>query len=259
MFLLTHNIDILLISETHFTSKSFFRIPHYITYHTNHPARTAHGGTAILIQNPIQHHLLNPYSQDYFQVTSIALEDPHGLATISTVYLPPKHTITPELLTAFYATLSHRFLSGGDYNAKHTDWGSRLTSPRGRVTAKTIERLNYRHLSSGEPTYWPTDRNKLPDLVDFCITKGISPDHILARSCFELSLDHTLVLITLSFETSLCTPHPSLCNKKTNWEIFRLLLSDHLDLNVPLKTPPTMRQQSTPLPTSFNGWLEFNI
>jgi hypothetical protein len=31
-------------------------------------------------------------------------------------------------------------------------------------------------------------------------------------------------------------PHPSLCNKKTNWEIFRLL-SDHLDLNVPLKTP----------------------
>jgi hypothetical protein len=76
------------------------------------------------------------------------------------------------------------FLAGGDYNAKHTDWGSSLTSPRGRVIAKTIERLNYRHLSSGEPAYWPTDRNKLPDLVDFCITKGISPNHVLARSCF---------------------------------------------------------------------------
>jgi exonuclease III len=105
MFLVAHNIDIPLISETHFTSKSSFRIPHYITYHTNHPAGTARGGTAILIKNSIQHHFLNPYRQDYFQATSIALEGPHGLITISAT-LPPKHTITHELLTAFYATLS---------------------------------------------------------------------------------------------------------------------------------------------------------
>jgi hypothetical protein len=89
MFLLTHNIDIL-ISETHFTSKSFFCIPLYITYHTNQPAGTASGGTAILIKTSIQHHLLNPYSQDYLQATSIALEGPHGLVTISAIYLPPQ-------------------------------------------------------------------------------------------------------------------------------------------------------------------------
>jgi hypothetical protein len=113
MFLHTYNIDILLISETHFTSKSFFHLPHYITYHTNHPARTARGGTAILIKNSIQHHLHNPYSQDYLQATNIALEGSHGLITISAVYLPSKHTITQELLSAFYATLGHRFLAGG--------------------------------------------------------------------------------------------------------------------------------------------------
>jgi hypothetical protein len=210
MFLLTHNIDILLTSETHFTSKCFFCLPHYITYHTNHPAGTARGGTAILIKNSIQHHLLNPYSQDYFQATSVALEGPHGLFTISAVYLSPKHTITHKLLSAFYATLGHRFLARGDYNTKHTDWGSGLISPRGRVVLKTMQCHNYRHLSSGEPTYWPTDGNKLPDLVDFCITKGISPNYVFAKSCFELSSDHTAVLITLSFETSLCTPYPSL-------------------------------------------------
>jgi hypothetical protein len=117
--------------------KSFFRLPHYITYHTNHPVGTARGGTAILIKNSIQHHLLNPYSQDYLEATSAALEGPHDLITISAVYLPTKHTITHEILTAFYATLGHRFLAGGDYNAKHIDWRSRLTSPRGRVIAKT--------------------------------------------------------------------------------------------------------------------------
>jgi hypothetical protein len=45
-------------------------------------AGTARGGTAILIKNSIQHHLLNPYSKDYLQATSIALEGPHGLITI---------------------------------------------------------------------------------------------------------------------------------------------------------------------------------
>jgi hypothetical protein len=83
-----------------------------------------------------------------------------------------------------------------------------------------MECHNYRHLSSGEPTYWPTDRNKLPDLVDFCITKGISPNYKFAKSCFELSSNHIPVFITLSFEISLHMPHPSLCNKKTNWEAF---------------------------------------
>jgi hypothetical protein len=76
---------IILISETHFTTKSFFRLPHYITYYTNHSTGTARGGTAILIKNSIKHHLLNPYSQDYLQATSIALEGPHGLVTISAV------------------------------------------------------------------------------------------------------------------------------------------------------------------------------
>jgi hypothetical protein len=52
--------------------------------------------------------------------------------------------------------------------------------------------------------------------VNFCVTKGISPDYISARSCFQLSSDHTHILITLSVETSLRSPHPSLCNNNTN-------------------------------------------
>jgi hypothetical protein len=37
-FLAIRNIDIALISATHFTQKSYLRIPHYTVYHTNHPA-----------------------------------------------------------------------------------------------------------------------------------------------------------------------------------------------------------------------------
>ncbi|PNF20480.1 RNA-directed DNA polymerase from mobile element jockey [Cryptotermes secundus] len=253
MFLLNHNIDILLISETHFTTKNFFRIPNYITYTTNHPAGTARGGTAIIIKCTIQHNPLNPFTQDYLQATSIALEGPNGLITISAVYLPPKYTITHDHLTSFYTSLGHKFLAGGDYNAKHTDWGSRLISPRGRTIQNFIERFHYNHHSSGEPTYWPTDRNKLPDLVDFCISKGIPHNSIAAKSCLELSSDHTPVLITLSFNISLRTPHPSLCNNKTNWELFHLLFTEHLDLHVPLKTPSDIEAAIN----SFNNLIQW--
>jgi exonuclease III len=48
---LDHNaIDILLVSETHFTERSYFKLPHYNAYFTNHPDNTAHAGTGIFIK-----------------------------------------------------------------------------------------------------------------------------------------------------------------------------------------------------------------
>jgi len=38
MFILNNQIDIMLISETHFTKKYYFKIPSYLIYHT-HPER----------------------------------------------------------------------------------------------------------------------------------------------------------------------------------------------------------------------------
>jgi hypothetical protein len=109
------------------------------------------------------------------------VEDSVGLLIISAVYLPPKHTVKQEQLEDFYNTLGRRFIAGGDYNAKHTDWVSRIITPRGREIFKTMERNNLKHLSTWEPTYWPSDKNNLPDLVDFCVTKGIPQDFAEAK------------------------------------------------------------------------------
>jgi hypothetical protein len=125
MFHLSHNIDVLLISKTHFT-KSYFRHPNYTTYHTNHPSGSARGGSAIIIKNSIKHKLLNSNN------------------------LPPKHTITHEHLSTFFSSLGHRFLTGGDYNTKHTIWGSRLNNPR------TYNPKNYRTPQLHAPILWLT-------------------------------------------------------------------------------------------------------
>jgi hypothetical protein len=57
------------------------------------------------------------------------VEDSIGLFTILAVYLPPKYTAKQEQLEDFYNTLGLRFIAG-DYNAKHTDWGSILITSR---------------------------------------------------------------------------------------------------------------------------------
>jgi hypothetical protein len=66
------------------------------------------------------------------------------------------------------------FLTGGDWNAKYKEWGARLITPKGRNLLHAINRQNCKYLSTGEPPYWPTDPNKLPDLLDFFILHGIT-------------------------------------------------------------------------------------
>jgi exonuclease III len=170
-FISIHNIAVMLISETQVTERSYLKLPTYTVHNTNHPAGTARGGTAIIIKKYIKHHQLNNWSQDFLQTASVSMENSVSLLTISAVYLPPKYKAKQEQLEEFYNSLRCRFMAGGDYNAKHTDWGSRLITPRGCKVLKTMERNNLKHLSTGEPTYWPSDRNKLPDVVDFVLQR----------------------------------------------------------------------------------------
>jgi hypothetical protein len=84
----------------------------------------------------------------------VSVVDSIGPLTISAVYFPPNPIVTYEQLDTYYNSLGKRFIAGGDYNAKHTAWGSRLITPRGWVVFKKMECLHLRHLSMGEPTYW---------------------------------------------------------------------------------------------------------
>jgi hypothetical protein len=71
LFLTLNHIDIFLISEMHFTSRSHFAIPGYNLSYTNHPDGTAHGGTAIFIKSSIAYYELLKYTEAEIQATSI--------------------------------------------------------------------------------------------------------------------------------------------------------------------------------------------
>ena len=52
-----------------------------------------------------------------------------------------RHSIRKEDYIEFFETLFNRFLAGADYNAKHTNWGSKLISPQGRQLKLAMDNM----------------------------------------------------------------------------------------------------------------------
>jgi hypothetical protein len=109
-------------------------------------------------------------------------------------------------------SISHLFL---------LQWGARLITPKGKNLLEAMNTQNCNYLSTGEPTYWPSDYNKLPDLLDFFIYKAITTNYIEIESNYELSSDHTPVIATLSTNVIYKQTIPTLATNRTNWNCFR--------------------------------------
>jgi hypothetical protein len=128
---LDHNgIDILLVSETLFTDRSCFKIPHYNAYFTNHPDNTAHAGSGILVKNSISHYELPKFGKNFLQATTIKVKIKTYEIAVAVVYCPPRRNIKEENFFEFFPTLGNKFIAGGDYNCKNSLWGSRLTTTK---------------------------------------------------------------------------------------------------------------------------------
>ena len=52
-----YQVDIVLISETHFASTHFWKKLGYSAYSVNHPSDNARGGAAILVRNELRHYI----------------------------------------------------------------------------------------------------------------------------------------------------------------------------------------------------------
>jgi hypothetical protein len=131
--------------------------------------------------------------------------------TITTVYCPPRHNLKQDHFATFFQTLGPKFIAGGDYSSEHTLWDSRLITTKGRELSKVIQEHNYSFLSTGKPTYWPTNGNKIPDLPDFFVTNGISSTYTGIQSSYDLTSDHSPIIATISTSV-MVTPTPRLHN-----------------------------------------------
>jgi hypothetical protein len=127
-----------------------------------------------------------------------------------------------------YSILRCRFIAGGGYNAKHTGSGFRPNTSEGRELLKTIESNNWKHPSTGDPTYWPSDRIKQSGVVDFCVTMGITRVFAVAKSCFDLSSNHSSVLFTLTSHALNQKKQPRFSSRHINWDELRRPVNERL-------------------------------
>lgn len=238
MFLDMQKIDVCLISETHFTQQSFIKMRGYQMYHTIHPLNSARGGAAVIVKNSISHYEESGVQTEEFQVTAIKIKtkvNKHGI-TIAALYCPPRHSLKKEDYSACLQSLGSRFVVGGDFNAKHTYWGSRLITPKGKELFMAAREMGCYFHSTGRPTYWPADRQKIPDLIDFFIVRKVGANYIKVEENYDLSSDHSPIIMTLSDKVIKKENNPFLVNKLTDWDGFRNELEARIRLNVPLKT-----------------------
>ena len=115
---------------------------------------------------------------------------------------------------------------GGDFNAKNTHWGSRLTTTKGRELLSAIQETRCEAMFTGKPTYWPTDPGKIPDLIDFFIIKNIPAQYLQIEESHDLNSDHMLIHLTLSENIIEKENNPVLVNRHTDWESFRQSLEE---------------------------------
>jgi len=185
----------------------------YTTLHHLHPSGRARGGSAVIIKESIKHYEHEKYSENHIQATSIVVNDGINNFIVTAIYCPPQGSADKIKFTEFFHTLGARFIAGGDYNSKHTLWASRLITPKGRALLKAASNTNAEIISSRKAIYWPSDQNKIPDLLDFFVMKGISSNYVEIIELVELTSDHIPVLLTLSSNVMVKQRKVSLTNK----------------------------------------------
>lgn len=229
-------IDICLISETHCTKRSKIQIQGFEIYQSLHPSNTPRGGSAIIISKHLKHHLCQSIEIDEFQATTVNVELKTKSLLITALYSPPRSNIKCENYSKLFQTFGKKaFLIGGDFNAKNTYWGSRLTNTKGRELYKAIKLQKCEAISTGKPTYWPSDTAKLPDLIDFFIFKKLSRNYMEITDSLDLSSDHSPILLTLHEQIIQKETNPLLCNIHTDWNLFKTELENkQLNFEEPL-------------------------
>ena len=166
-------IDIALVNETRLPQWFTRKIPTYKLYITDGP-NPPHGGTAAIVKSGIPHIEVTLTGLQNLQSAGIITKIDQEELTIGALYQPP----SKELITADLDKITKikpYFIFGGDMNAKHTDWNSRLISTRGRQLERLASSNNYNVIGPTTPTCYPIQEHCNPDVLDIFLTKTLLP------------------------------------------------------------------------------------
>ncbi|KAE9521414.1 hypothetical protein AGLY_018181 [Aphis glycines] len=222
----------------------------YDIIRADHPYGTAHRGAALLISNKIDHLPLPPYLSPNIQAASTSIKINSITISISSCYFPPGRPFLSVELSNLSQTLSFTHVIGADFNAKFHTW-SRTTNTRGRALNNFISLNHLKVIAPHSPTYWPSHGNHHPDTLDFFITNLPNRFSTELANLNDSAPDHTPVLLLIGAQPTLKQNRPTITPGTTNWNKFRVFISNKIILNTKLKSSSDVHQAITQLSDSL--------
>lgn len=156
--------------------------------------------------------------------------------TVAAIYSPTRHNINIQNHTDYFSSLSHNVIIGGDYNAKHQNWGCRTNNPRGMVLHSFVNQKRYKLYAPPGPTYWPTSLRKKPNILDIFVSNTQHNLFLTASNLLEPSSDHSAILLSIAASPPIRPPPPKIFLSLTDQFRFHDLVDQNIDLTVSLKT-----------------------
>uniref|UniRef100_A0A2S2PXP8 Putative RNA-directed DNA polymerase n=1 Tax=Sipha flava TaxID=143950 RepID=A0A2S2PXP8_9HEMI len=228
-FLNHHNIDIACISETHLSITDKIKFPGYIIYRADRVTQIrAMGGVALLVRNKIIQQQMPITGLECLEAVAVLININNKPIMVVSAYQPPSR----RMLIADYdkiLSLHNSIIVAGDLNSKHTNWGCRVNNPNGVKLQNFIANTPYSIAAPNEPTYFPTDINRLPDILDILLLKSI-PFVCMQETLAELNSDHAPVKITLNSTSQSYQYNTSLIKGKPNWDIYSNQIKTNLKI-----------------------------
>ncbi|KAL4143760.1 hypothetical protein QTP88_006047 [Uroleucon formosanum] len=224
-FLTHHNIDNACITETHLSSLDKIKFPGYILHRTDLVTQSrAMGGVAILVRARIKQQVIPNLNLLSLEAVAVLIKLNNRYVTIVSAYQPPSRQMQMSDYDKVM-NLDNSIIMTGDLNAKHTNWGCRVINPNGTKLLSFIANTPYTIYAPNEPTYFPSDVNRQPDILDILLIKSF-PLICTQEALAELDSDHIpklpakgIVLMTSLFNFLLRVGHFPL-----SWKIATVIL-----------------------------------
>ncbi|KAL4112785.1 hypothetical protein QTP88_016514 [Uroleucon formosanum] len=194
------------------------------------------GGVAILVRAQIKQQVIPNPNLLCLEAVAVLIKLNNRYVTIVSAYQPPSRQMHISDYDKIMS-LDNSIIMAGDLNAKHTNWGCRVSNPNGTKLLSFIANTPYAINAPNEPTYFPSDCNRQPDILDILLIKSI-PFSCTQEALAELDSDHIPIKITINSSSQSYQSNNSLFKGKPNWNIF----SNQINTNLIIpKTIPTIQ------------------
>lgn len=123
-----------------------------------------------------------------------------------------------------------------DLNSKHRSWNNLKANSAGAIIFNELSARPFNVLHSQSPTYYPPQKGRKPSNIDIILTKDLHHTSQVTSSDGLMS-DHRAIEFSIDYDINFKgKATKDYRYDLADWDVFKTILSEGLDLDVPLDT-----------------------